>query len=297
MTEIVSASFLPFGALPVRDRVTAPFSYPGRKQMISEWILSFAPPHTNWVDLFGGSMSMTFSKWKVPIEYINDLDSNITNFYRVLRDPDTHGRLVHMIVNSISSREEFNLAWKELTTGVWKDKVDWAWKFWYCQNAGISLGPGSWSRAMFLRTENLTNSWNTMKANAFRDPKYLAKVKKRLENVYIENRDALLLLSELDSKRTLFYGDPPYVEGDRSMGLYAIEQKNDFHLTLVEKLKKIQGMFLLSGYDSEIYKPLEELGWEKHSHSTSLPVHSAKRLGSTRVESLWVKNKPGIYPL
>ena len=43
------------------------------------------PPHTTYVEPFGGAASVLLNKDVVPVEIYNDLDTRITRLFRVLR--------------------------------------------------------------------------------------------------------------------------------------------------------------------------------------------------------------------
>jgi len=53
------------------------------------------------------------------------------------------------------------------------------------------------------------------------------------------------------------------------------------HIELVERLLNIKGMAILSGYASEIYRPLEDAGWMRKDWQTA--CHAA---GKTRGSGL-----------
>ena len=58
----------------------------GGKRYIVPHLLKLMPPHKLYVELFGGGAALLFSKPPSPIEVYNDIDSNLVNLFRVLRD-------------------------------------------------------------------------------------------------------------------------------------------------------------------------------------------------------------------
>ena len=64
-----------------------PFAWFGGKHWLAKRIHRYMPLHQRYVDLFAGSASILFAKPRSPVEVINDLDSGVVNFYRVLRNP------------------------------------------------------------------------------------------------------------------------------------------------------------------------------------------------------------------
>ena len=70
-----------------------------------------------------------------------------------------------------------------------------------------------------------------------------------MEQVQIENREALKIIDTWDKKDAFFYCDPPYI--NTNQGHYKGYTKEDFE-ELVITLSKIRGNFLLSSYPSEM---------------------------------------------
>lgn len=63
--------------------------YPGAKARLADWIISYMPKHYVYVELYAGSASILLNKARCHIETINDIDEEIVNFFKILRDrPD-----------------------------------------------------------------------------------------------------------------------------------------------------------------------------------------------------------------
>jgi DNA adenine methylase len=60
--------------------------YHGGKWRIAPWIISYMPPHRIYVELFGGGGSVLLRKPRSYSELYNDLDGEIVNLFRVVRD-------------------------------------------------------------------------------------------------------------------------------------------------------------------------------------------------------------------
>ena len=93
------------------------------------------------------------------------------------------------------------------------------------------------------------------------------------------------LIPRYDRENTLFYLDPPYVPDTRVGGEYECEMSTSDHERMVELLLKSKGMFVLSGYRSPIYEPLENAGWKLHQFDVNI---NSSRKGAKRTECLWV---------
>lgn len=77
--------------------------YPGAKNRIADWICSFIPPHEVYLEPFFGGGAIFFNKQKAHIETINDLNGDVFNFFKTLRDnPD---RLIEAIELTAYSRD------------------------------------------------------------------------------------------------------------------------------------------------------------------------------------------------
>lgn len=127
----------------------------------------------------------------------------------------------------------------------------------------------------------------------------------RLKDVSIFNEDALTIINEYDSKDTFFYLDPPYTNDSRvDLNVYKHDTDESFHLELMDILLTLKGKFLLSGYNTPIYQPLTDNGWNKVEINTACYAATRGRgsklrgLGSalkhaSRTEVLWMNYGQG----
>jgi DNA adenine methylase len=71
-------------------RVTRPvLRYYGGKFRLADWIISMFPAHRFFVEPFGGAANVLMAKPRSFGEIYNDLDSEVVNVFKVLRDPRT----------------------------------------------------------------------------------------------------------------------------------------------------------------------------------------------------------------
>jgi DNA adenine methylase len=116
----------------------------------------------------------------------------------------------------------------------------------------------------------------------------LPEVHARLRRVVVLNRPALDVIRQQDGPDTLFYLDPPYLHETRAAtDAYAHEMSDADHAKLLVALSHVEGKFLLSGYDSEMYRKAERVyGWNRHTFD--LPNHAAGGGEKRRMtEVLW----------
>lgn len=217
----------------------APFKFHGGKSRIADWISSFIPPHTIYVEPFFGAGNVFFKKPMVDHhlyqEVINDLESNVYMFFKVLRD---HNELLSQkLLNTPYSREEKEKCWEYINKDR-KEMIEWARSFYVVIVEGFGGAQNmSWGRSVG------SNQAKRMKRDlsCFRD---------RLLNVNIENQDVLDVIDFWDTPSTCFYLDPPYPATDqRYNNQYSVED----YCKLCEKLKTIEGCFLMSNYENDFF--------------------------------------------
>lgn len=63
-----------------------PIPYFGAKGKMAPLIVPLLPKHRHYVEVFGGSLAVLFAKPPSYMETVNDLDSQLMTFWRVLRD-------------------------------------------------------------------------------------------------------------------------------------------------------------------------------------------------------------------
>jgi len=72
-------------------RLRSPMWWFGGKGKMVKKLLPLIPQHKIYVEVFGGGASLLFAKEPSPVEVYNDLNSDLVNFFRVLRDPKLTG--------------------------------------------------------------------------------------------------------------------------------------------------------------------------------------------------------------
>ncbi len=217
-----------------------PLTYYGGKQKLSERIISLIPKHRIYCEPFFGGGAVFFAKPPAEIEVINDTNGELINFYRVLKTD--YNKLAKEIKGTLHSKEEHQTAEVIMKHPKLFNEVRRAWAIWTLANQSYASKLGGTWRCDFK--ENSTTSRLTNKRNNFTE-----EYAKRLEQVQIDNRDALKVIELWDTKESLFYCDPPYFNSN--MGHYKGYTEQDFE-NLLKTLSEIKGKFILSSYPSEL---------------------------------------------
>ena len=221
-------------------------------------LLPLMPKHHTYVEVFGGAANLLLAKEPSPVEVYNDIDSGLVNFFRVLRDKNKFQKFYEQVVLMPYSREEYYECWE--TWDKEEDDVQMAVKWFVVARQSFSgkFG-GGWGYAVTSSLRRMADPvsryWGAIDM--------LPEVAERLLRVQIEHNDFRKILKAYDTENTFFYLDPPYVLETRSGSVYRYEMALEDHQELVDMLLHITGKAMLSGYDHEVYKPLEEAGWTK----------------------------------
>lgn len=257
--------------------MNAILKYPGAKNRIAEWIISFIPEHKVYVEPYAGSLAVLLNKPRCHIETVNDLDNDVVNFFKVLREHTEE--FVRLIELTPYARQEYEQSYITLDTDT---EVEKARKF--CVKCWQGFGCGNNYHNGFKNGQR-SNSPNPAKAFS-KLPKTVREVAKRLQGVQIENLPALEILKRYDTEDVFAYIDPPYLPGTRKGYLYRHEMNIDGHEELLETIKKHPGRFLISGYDNDLYNDIL-IGWKKVQKDTTAE-HGLKR-----TETLWMNYEIG----
>ncbi|GLH47615.1 DNA adenine methylase [Pseudomonas lactis] len=263
--------------------ITAPvIRYHGAKFRLAPWVLQHFPPHTCYVESFGGAAGVLMQKPRSYAEVYNDLDGDIVNLFRVLQDLDSRSGLVERLVFTPYSREEFELSWEPSAEPIERARRT-------IIRAQMGFGSAGATKGVTGFRIDTKRQYGTAQSLWASYPEQLAEVGQRLSGVLIENRPAIEVIKAHDGPQTLHYVDPPYVHDTRYKGAssgryYKHEMDDAAHRELLGVLLELEGMVVLSGYPSDLYAELLP-GWA--SYSTSARI-SAGRGTANRTECIWL---------
>ncbi|MEW6387753.1 MAG: DNA adenine methylase [Thermodesulfobacteriota bacterium] len=257
------------------------FGWYGGKFNHLDWLLPRLPRCHHYCEPFGGSAAVLLNRQPSPVETYNDLDGDVVNFFKVLRDQKDE--LIKAIALTPFSREEFY--WAIYDKGEQGSEVERARKFFIrARQARTGLAQtatlGRWANCKNTSRAGMSgvvSRWLGSVAD-------LPDIALRLLRVQIENRPALEVIRLYDGPHTLFYCDPPYLHntrGDRKA--YGFEMDELEHRQLAEALRNCRGKVAISGYRCDLMDKLYS-SWQRYD-APPKQCHSIKKL---RQEALWM---------
>lgn len=226
----------------------------GGKWKLAPWIISHFPPHRVYVEPFGGAASVLLRKPRAYAEVYNDLDDEVVNLFRVLRDAYQAVELTRQLELTPFARIEFRAARQSDDS-----PIERARRFVLISHMGFGSA-GVLGTTTGFRADSKKSG--TTPAHDWRSyPEIMPAVIDRLRGVVIECRPALKVLEKHDAPDALHYVDPPYVPDTRSQkrgpaGLYHSyrhELTDADHAELLDVLQGLAGMVILSGYPHPMY--------------------------------------------
>ncbi|HOU13328.1 MAG TPA: DNA adenine methylase [Anaerolineae bacterium] len=257
------------------------FGWYGGKYSHLDWLLPLLPYATHYCEPFGGSAAVLINRDPAPIETYNDIDGEVANFFRVLRDHKE--ALIEAIGLTPFSREEFEAAISESTQGL--SPVERARRF-YVRARQVRTGlaqtasNGRWAHCRLTSRAGMAGAVSRWLGSV----EALPDIAQRLLRVQIEHDTAVNVIRRYDSEETLFYCDPPYPHSTRGdSNAYQYEMTDNEHVELAAVLKRVAGKVALSGYRCDLLDTLYK-DWTM-IEAPPRTIHSVK---TERVEVLWV---------
>lgn len=261
----------------------SPIKWVGGKSRLRKKIISLLPPHTCYVEPFAGAAWVLFAKPPSDVEVLNDIDQDLINFFRVVRENPEE--FIASFELELVSRAEFERL-AGLDTSQLTD-IQRAHRFYYLIMASwggeynyprfqTSISDGGHGNRLFGALETLRER--------------IMPVYKRLHNVIIENLDWQECIDRYDRPNALMYVDPPYPDNGCNY-VYNMREK-EAHEILAARLKRAQCKWILSSYDTSYVRTLFEEYYIVPVQSSS--GMSTEKNSTTRVvnEEVLITNFP-----
>lgn len=253
------------------DELRAIIKYPGAKWRIADWIINAMPEHKSYVEPYFGSGAVFFRKSASRIETINDIDDDVVNLFRCIRDDAD--ALCRAVALTPFSRAEYNASFSKSDEPIEKARL-FLVRHWQAHGSRSCYRCGWKNDVVGREYAYAAQYWHRL-------PAWIADIVERLKMAQIEQMPAVELIRRCNAPEVLIYADPPYLLSTRKgKKQYPYEMTEDDHVELLEALRQHQGTVMLSGYDNELYNDLLG-GWGK----IQMPARATGN--KPRMETLW----------
>lgn len=267
-----------------------PFGWYGGKFSHLDWLRPLLPPAHHYCEPFAGSGAVLLNREPSPVETYNDLDGEVVNFFRVLREQKD--ALTEAIGLTPFSREEFGLA---CTLDPDLSSLERARRF-YVRARQVRTGLaqtatiGRWANCKDTSRAGMSGVVSRWLGGV----EALPQIADRLLRVQIENRPALDVIRLYDAPGTLHYCDPPYIHETRGdTKAYSNEMTDHQHRELAEALNTATGMVAISNYQCDLMDELYPAPKWIKTTGAERTIHSTK---DKRSEGLWTNYDPRQIP-
>ncbi len=177
------------------------FGWYGGKYSHLDWLLPLLPNCRQYCEPFGGSAAVLINRVPADVETYNDLDGEVVNFFRVLRE--RKNELIEAIGLTPFSREEFAIACASPAQGV--SDFERARRFFV---RARQVRTGLAQKASLGRWANCRNTsragMSGVVSRWLGSVEQLPSIAERLLRVQIENRPAVEVVELYDDPATLF---------------------------------------------------------------------------------------------
>lgn len=270
----------------LRRKKLIAFGWYGGKFSHLDWLLPLLPPAHHYCEPFAGSGAVLLNRPPSPVETYNDLDGEVVNFFRVLREQKD--ALTEAIGLTPFSREEFGIACllepdlaplerarrfyvraRQVRTGL-------------AQTASL----GRWANCKDTSRAGMSGVVSRWLGGV----EALPEIAERLLRVQIENRPAVDVIRLYDAQTSLFYCDPPYLHETRGdTSAYGHEMTDGQHRELAEILNAVSGKVAISNYQCDFMDRLYPASKWVKTTGAERTIHSTK---DKRSEALWTNYDP-----
>ena len=210
--------------------------YMGGDYYLTPYIARMIPPHTTYVEVFGGGAPLLLNKPPSKVEVYNDIDGDLVNLFMVVKDRiKEFMEYFEWILYSRKIYYDFLRNYKRE-----RDPVKRAVMYYYiirCSFNGM-IGAG-FSTGANPEGKTTHKFWRRIDE--------LKLIHERLKYVIIEQLDFRECIRRYDKEYTFFYLDPPHL-------FYATEKHKDYYVMnftdsdyfdLLNILTKVKGKWLL----------------------------------------------------
>jgi DNA adenine methylase len=254
----------------------------------------FPVKYGRFIDVFGGSGSVLLGNTDAcHFEVYNDFDKNLVNLFRCMKER-TVATIRELGFCNLNSREDFIAIRKFFE----HEEFDDMYLSEELRLTEVTFPPPEAEELKKIRTR-ITEDYDVRRAAMFlkllrysyssscktfasqpmdirRLFSLIRDLEDRMASVVIENKDFEALINQYDRPDAFFYLDPPYFSTE---DMYAVGFSWDDHVRLRDRLKNLNGKFLLSYNDCpeirDLYKDFNILDFSR-THSMAQRYEAGK---------------------
>lgn len=246
------------------DKVRPFLRYPGSKYNAAKYIEPFWKniEFNEYREPFLGSGAVFFKMPKVEFSWLNDIDSDLINAFKVVANVKLRNKLIQKINSVVPTRELF----EKLKNWQPEKVVDRAYRYFVI------------NRTAYSGIMNLPN-WGFHPIKSVQPDKWAERIiqagEKLKSKVYISKMSYSDVIRAPSSKKVWLFIDPPYFKADQKRA-YSHSFTYRDHMNLLEVLKSTKHMFCLT-YDNcdeikELYSwaNIYEIDWRYHTANSNV---------------------------
>lgn len=256
-----------------QTKLKTPITYYGGKQNMLKHILPLIPEHDLYTEAFCGGCALFFAKEPVMCEIINDLDSELINFFAITQR--NFPLLKEEITASLHSRELHIQATHIRCNPYFFSPVQRAWATWVLSKMSYA----SKLDGTFGFDRQGTTALTVSNARCG----FVEELSDRLKKATIEHDDALKVIKRYDREGAFHFVDPPYIGSN--CGHYAGSFNEQNLNELLQLLSEIKAKFMLTMFPNEtIQEYADRFGWTIHKIERTISASKTSR----RKQEEWI---------
>lgn len=258
--------------ISVHSSINSPFRYAGGKFYARKLIIPHIPRHTHYIEPFAGGASIFFVKPKVEFNHLNDIDSELINVYRMIRDEPTslvnflkkNHENINIIPNNLISNIQIGKplpATKELHTFFKNEfkpesELEKAGRWFYLNRTSYSG---------IMNTQNMYWGYGDKYSMQPKNwPRNIFRTSEKLQEVQLTSYDFEQIIETAPDNSFLFV-DPPYYNADQDK-FYTHSFTYSDHLRLAECLRRNSNRLLIFLTYDNTDEIREMYGWMNEIH-------------------------------
>lgn len=189
--------------------LNSPIKWVGGKRNIRKTLVKMMPKHFQYVEVFSGAAWVLLEKPKSKLEVLNDINGDLINFYKVIKDKNKCQQLINELYLTLKSRQLFE-EWDSLKSVEVNNlsEIERAVRFYFMLKMAFG------GRINRKKNTYCISNDGRKQINYDKIPDEFWELHERLKDVFIEKEEFEYILKKYDRKDgdVVFYLDPPYLE-------------------------------------------------------------------------------------